>query len=101
MIVRLWRVQISAAHRPEFEHIGEEHVAPLLELQEGFGGCLFLFQENEATLMTMWRDRAAAEQFSESPEALELGAQIRDRGLLRGEPRIEIFDVAGGSFKGV
>ena len=101
MIVRLWRAQISSSNRQEFEHIGEHHLAPLLERQDGFGGVLFLFKEDEATLMSMWRDREAAERFAACTEAQELAAKVRERGLIQGEPRVEIFEVAGGSFKGV
>ncbi|HEY0566388.1 MAG TPA: antibiotic biosynthesis monooxygenase [Terriglobales bacterium] len=101
MIVRLWRAQVSATHRKEFEHIAEQHLATLLEKQPGFGGVLFLHQEDEATILSMWTDRHSAEEFQGMPDVQRLASEVRDRGIVQGEPRVEIFEVSGGSFKGL
>jgi heme-degrading monooxygenase HmoA len=85
--------------RKEFEHIGEQHLTPLLESREGFGGVLFLYGGEEATVMTLWTNAAAADEFNESAEASKLGQQVRESGILRGEPRVEVLEVVGGSFK--
>lgn len=100
MVVRMWRAQVGPAQREEFRHIEEQHIAPLLERQQGFGGVLFLYQEDEIVLLTMWRDRECAEEFATLREVQELAEQVRERGIIQGEPRVEVFEVSGGSFKG-
>ena len=99
MIVRLWRAQIDPARRSEFQHLEEEHLAPLLEKQPGFGGVLFLRQDEELTVLTLWDSRQSADEFNGSQAVLELTDQVRSRGFLLSEPRIEVFDITAGSFR--
>ena|SRR5438270_13701608 len=99
MIVRLWRAQIDPARRSEFQHLEEEHLVPLLEQQPGFGGVLFLSQDKELTVLTLWDTRASADAFNSGAAASELTQQVRDHGFLLSEPRVEVFDITAGSFK--
>ncbi|GAC1658398.1 MAG: hypothetical protein NVS9B15_20070 [Acidobacteriaceae bacterium] len=98
MIVRMWRTAIDPAHRREFEHIEEEHLARLLEKQSGFGGVLFLARDDEATVLTLWESRDAADAFNGSVAAQQLTEEVRAKGFFHGEPRVEVFEVIGGSF---
>jgi hypothetical protein len=100
VIVRLWRAQVPAPQRQNLSYL-EDRLAPLLEQHPGFGGVLFLFRDDEATVLSLWNDRASAESFNQLPEVVALSEQVRERGLIVGEPRIEVFDVIGGHFKNV
>ena len=99
MIVRLWRASVVEAHRKDFERIEEERLAPLLEQQAGFGGVLFLRQNEELTVMTLWDSRESAEKFNDSDAAVELTREVRERGYLICEPRVEVFEIHAGSFR--
>lgn len=98
MIARLWRAQIDVTRRDEFEQIGEAELVPLLEQYPGFGGVLFLSHEPEAVLLTLWKDQRSAEHFSQADEVQRLAQHVREKGIVRGEPTIEVFDILGGSF---
>lgn len=98
MIARLWRAQIEATRRDDFERIGETELLPLLEQCPGFGGVLFLSREPEAALLTLWKDEQSASHFAQAEEVQRLTEHLRERGIVRGEPNVEIFEIHGGSF---
>lgn len=99
MIVRLWRAHIESARRSEFQQLEEERLAPLLETQAGFGGVLFLRQDGELTVMTLWDSRESADAFNASDAVVELTREVRNAGYLLSEPRVEVFDITAGSFR--
>lgn len=98
MIARLWRAQIDGTRRAEFEQIGETELVPLLEQCPGFGGVLFLSREPEAALLTLWKDEQSASYFAQGKEVQRLALQLREKGIVHGDPEVEVFAIRGGSF---
>jgi heme-degrading monooxygenase HmoA len=64
--------------------------------QSGFLGMFFLRAGSECQTLTFWRDTAAVEVLTTLVSYKETVDHLLKKGLLRGEPTVEIFTGVGG-----
>jgi heme-degrading monooxygenase HmoA len=98
MIVRLWRAGIDPARLADYERFERTTVLEMFRKQPGFLGMLFLRAGSECQTLTLWTDAAAVAALTASASYKETVDCLLKKGLLRGEPTVEIFTGVGGMF---
>lgn len=97
MILRLWRTEIDPARFADYERFERTTVLEMFRKQPGFLGMLFLRAGSECQTLTFWTDTAAVEALTASVSYKETVDHLLKKGLLRGEPTVEIFTGVGGT----
>lgn len=93
MILRTWSTGIDESRADEYESFAARRSRPMFEAQDGFAGLLLARADDRRLVLTMWRDRAAAEALARSVSYLETVAAIEAAGFLRPPQTVELFDV--------
>jgi heme-degrading monooxygenase HmoA len=96
MIVRIWRTGVDPARLSEYRAFATEQSLPMFRQQEGFLGVLFTEGEDGCAVVSLWRDRAAADALESSQSYRDTVAAISNTGFLKGTQTVEILDVTEG-----
>lgn len=69
----------------------------MFRLQPGFSGVFFASSDERRVVITLWRDRSAAEALADSVSYRTTVAELEATGLLRGTPTLELYEIAAYS----
>jgi quinol monooxygenase YgiN len=93
MWVRVGSFLVKPGERARLSAVYNEQAVPKVRIQAGNLGCLLLEPEAEDepfVVMTVWRDRAAAEKYESSGAAAEVVSLVR--GFFAGPPMLRSYE---------
>ncbi|WP_119268778.1 antibiotic biosynthesis monooxygenase family protein [Taklimakanibacter deserti] len=93
MIARLWRTGLKPGREVAYETFAREISLPMFRVQDGFLGCVMSHRDDQALVLTFWRDAAALEALKHSPSYQATVERILAADLLAGEQSTEVSDV--------
>jgi hypothetical protein len=95
MVVRIWRATIDVTRAEDYLDFARSRSLPMFRAQSGFAGVLFAAQGAERTVITLWRDVAAAQALDHSPTYNATVAEIEATGFLREVSTAEVLELEG------
>jgi heme-degrading monooxygenase HmoA len=92
-VVRMWTTGLDESREREYEEFARNISLPMFRRHDGFLGVLFAGVGEQRTVITLWRDRAAAAALNTSADYRETVNAIEATGFLRSPQRLELLDV--------
>jgi|SRR4029453_9116597 hypothetical protein len=99
--VRIWRTRLDLTRLHDYDRFVEERSRPMFNSQRGFLGVLFSRRDDEVAVLSFSRDLNAVAALETSPNYQDAVRRISDAGFLVGEPRLDVYEVHGGSIENV
>jgi quinol monooxygenase YgiN len=101
MVGRIWRTEVDDARAEDYRDFARSRSLPMFRAEPGFAGVLFAARGAQRAVITLWRDRAAAEALAQSPAYRATVAEIEATGLLRGDSAVEVLELEGAFLEAV
>ena len=95
MVARIWRTEIDDTRAQEYVAFARSRSLPMFRAQPGFAGVIFGANDAQRAVITLWRDRAAAEALAHSPSYNATVAEIGATGILCGDSAVEVLELEG------
>lgn len=96
MIIRIWRTEIDNARSAEYEYFAQVQSLDMFRRQVGFLGVLFLGNQKDRAVLTIWRDLMSVEALTHSSTYQDTAAKLNATGLLIGQTSVEVHEVQSG-----
>jgi quinol monooxygenase YgiN len=96
VIVRIWRTELDDARADEYESFARQRSLPMFQSRQGCLGVLFTRAQSGRAVVSLWTDRAAADQLDSDPEYQATVEAILASGFLRPPQIVETFETSGG-----
>ena len=96
MIVRNWYTQVDETRLDEYSASEQNQSFPIFNHRAGCLGVFFLRTEKGCAALSLREDMAAIDALVRIPIYQETVKKLIKTGLLRGQQRVEVYEVAGG-----
>lgn len=93
MIARIWRTRIDELRANEYLEFARARSVPMFRAHDGFIGVVFGRHGDERTVITLWRDLAAAYALDDSQIYKSTVAEIEATGFIIGPSTLEMLEV--------
>jgi heme-degrading monooxygenase HmoA len=96
-VVRIWTTEIDPTRADEYDEFARTRSLPMFAAQPGFLGVVLAAVDERRTVITLWRDSAAAAALDTSESYQATVAAIGATGFLVGDARLDVLEVSHAS----
>lgn len=93
MIARTWRTRINERAAGDYDDFVRSKSMSMFRGQTGFLAALFISDQAERFVVTIWRDRSNVDALDDSPSYVETVRQLEATGILVGTSTVRVLEL--------